>query len=821
MNAVGGSNYSLIGASYSLNDAGTAAFHASIAGAGIVGTNNDVLLTVTNPAAPVLVNREGDIAPGTGGLRTFGPFSAVHINDDDDVLFRAALDTLAPASANTGVWLYDSALTTTTAVALEGDPVPGVAGAFFDSFEELFLADGEVIAIVAFARDTADGSGTLIGRGVWIDAGSGLELVAMVGQNALEKDGVSVHGSITAIHQVTMNMAGNLAIEMTAGGGKGIWQREAVAASATRQLLVVGDKLYDTNRRVRVPNLIVLPEAEDFTAYGGGPFGRSRSLREDDVPLLWLNLPGASGLYFADLQPLSLLVTSRNEEAPGTAAGTLLDSIRPAGTINNNGLVAFRGYLQDNTGDAVAGVSIEGIWAEQSVGGIPQLSLVARQGDLTPGGDYYGSLLVNPIYNDNGSIAFPAMLAGGGSAFFAGPIGSLVQVMKNGDPVNMTGIPSGAVYSNVRSLFAYNNGGRLVAGSSFERDSGLGINVGNDSAILRHGIGAKVIAREGTSVGAGLGVFDDLYNRPVLINSTNRVAFIANRKYNAALGITQANWSGVWFHSDTALLRVAVGGTTSSPQLAPSTGGAQFLKPTNLVFNDANRIGFLTTLQGSGVTPFVNDVALYISNAGATPVLLARTGSTQLSGVGPAGVDDAASFASLARPDIDASTKLVFRGVLTVGAGGVTTSNDDAIWMNSAGTTSLLLREGGFAPNSSGVATADVFESFEDPVIGTNGRVVVAARMRIGVGSIVAGNDRALFVQGANGQFHRVVQKGQSVALADGLGGTANQQISSISYPNASGGAGGSYKAVTSEGFVLAYVTFANGATASMIFVAP
>lgn len=825
LGAIPGSLYSVIGIDYSINDNGTAVFHTTVTGAGVISTNNDVLLSMADPApvAPTLVAREGTVAPGTGGL-TFGLFSACHINDSDDVLFRASLGGAAPATLNTGVWLYDDSLATISAVAVEGDAAPDEAGlamvdVFFNSFEELFLANNGVLAIVA---QTRNGIGTLTGRGVWIDAGAGLELVALVGQNALEKDGVTVHGTISAINQVTMNMDGDLAVEMTAGGVKGIWLREAVAASATTQLMAVGDKVYDANRRVRTPSALYLPESEDFTSSGGGPLGRSRSLGDDDVPLVWLNYPGVSGLYFVDLEPLTILVTSRLEEAPGTLAGTLIDTIRPAGTINNNALVAFRAHLIDGTGDAVSGLNTQGIWAEESVGGVPQLSLVARQGDLTPSGDTYFSLTTNPVYNDNGSIAFAAQLVGGGSAFFAGSPGSLLEIAKTGEFVNITGLPTDTLYNNVRARFAYNNNGRLVAGSSFVRDSNLGITAHNDSAILRHGIGARVIAREGASVGTGaVGVFEDLYNREVLINSTDRVAFLADRKINPALGITYTNWSGIWYHNGTSLVRVAVGGTPSNPQAAPSAGGAQYLKLTNLVFNDTNRIGFRTTLQGTGVTPSVNDVALYLSNAGATPVLLARTGSDQISGVGPAGINDAARFASLGRPDIDAATKLVFRAPLTVGAGGVTDSDDDAIWINSAGVTSLLLREGQFAPDSNGNLTADVFEAFDDPVVGTGGRVVVGARMRVGVGSIVGTNDRALFVQGSSGQFYRVAQEGQSVALADGFGGTVPQQILTLGYPNAGGGAGNTYKAITSDGFVMSYVTFGNGATATMIFVAP
>ena len=824
MNAVPGSTYSAFGDDYSINDNGTACFHATIAGAGIISTNNDVLLTVADPVpgAPTLVAREGDVAPGTAGL-TFAPFTACHINDDDDVLFRAGLGGGALPERNTGVWFYDDSLATVTEVAIEGDVAPGVAGAFFNTFEELFLANGGVTAFVATVRDTANDTGSLIGRGVWVDAGAGLELVALVGEDALEKDGVTVHGVITAISQVTMNMDGDLALEMTAGGVKGIWQREGVAAAATTQLLVVGDTAYDTNRQVRTVSAIYLPESEDFTSFGGGPFGRSRSLGEDTVPLLWINFIGSSGLYFADLQPLNTLVTSRNEEAPGTLAGTLFDSIRPSGTVNDNGLIAVRAFLQDGTGDAVAGVNLEGIWAEESVGGVPQLTLVARAGDSTPTGDTYQSLPVNPIFNDNGSIAFPAQLDGAGSAFFAGPIGALEEIAKTGELVGITGLPSGAVYDIVRSLFAYNNGGRLVTSCTFVRDEAEGITVNNDSAILRHGTGARVIAREGASVGAGaVGVFDQMLNRPVLINSTHRVAFIGNRKRNAALGITAANAAGVWYHNGTSLVRVAVGGTASNPQAAPGAGGAQYLAPTHLVFNDASRIAFRTTLQGTGVTVGQNDIALYSSNAGASPVLLARTGATQAGGTGPAGVDPAATFASIGRPDIDATSKLVFRAGLTIGDGGVTADDDEGIWANTgAGSTTLLLRKGAAAPDSNGVATADVFESFDDPVVGLDGRVVVRAAMRVGVGTIVGTNDRALFAQGSSGQFYRVAQEGQTVAIADGFGGTTNEQILTLNYPNAAGGAGGSYKAVTSEGFVMAYVTFGNSATATMIFLAP
>lgn len=808
-----GSTYQLVGDELSINDNATVVFHSRLNDPDVTAADDEALFTLPSPtpAAPTLLAREGDVPPGTAF--PLGSFTSCHINDDGDVLFRANLGGAAPVEENSGVWLHDGAL---NAVAIEGDVANGAANIFFDTFEELFLANNGVIGLVAIVRDTAGAGGNIVGRGVWVDAGAGLELVALVGQNALGKDGVSVYGQITAINQVSMNMDGDLAVEMVAAGERGVWVREAVAASATRQLIVGGDKTYDSDRQVGIANTVDLPEKEDFTAFGGGPFGRPRAMGEDGVPLLDIDTTVGDGLYFPRSQTLNAFITSTREQAPGTPVGTLFDSLRPAGTLSESGLLALRGYLEDGTGDAAQGISIQGIWAEVLSGGVPQLTLVARQGSATPGGDTFGQLPNNPIYNSNGSIAFAATLEGGGSILCAGQPGALTEIAKTGDAVGLTGANAGEVYAIVRSLIAYNNSGRLAASCTFALDEVAGVTSSNDSAIVRYGAGARVVAREGGSTGT-TGVFDNLLNRPVLINNSNRIAFIANRKRNPALSITSQNAAGVWYSSGTTLTPVAVGSET-----APGTGGALFLKPTDHVFNDSDRIIFRTTLQGGGVTVDVNDVAYYSSVAGVSPSLWIRTGSTQDSGNGPGGVAGAATFAVLDRPDCDDDTKIVFRARLTVGTAGVTADDDEGIWTSTgAGATTLLLREGGFAPDANGNATAAVFDAFDQPAISLDGRVVVSATLQQGVGGIGAANDRALFVQGSDGNFYRVVQKGQSLDVADGLGGSDPEVIEDVSFPAASGGAGGFYKAINSDGFVLAYLTFEDGETASMVFLVP
>lgn len=829
MNAIPGSEYNTISDTCSINGNSTVVFRANLR---FVGTNDVVLLALPEPeppGGPVLVAREGDIEPG--GPSPYADFTAMNINDSEDVLFRATLGGGAPASRNTGVWFYDSATTTLSAVAVEGDAAPGAAGAFFDTFEELFLANNGTIAFVAIARNTADGSGSVIGRGVWMDAGGGLELVALVGQNVFGKDGTTVFGSVNQVQAVSMNNQGDLILQLRAGSPlvTTLHVREASPGTSARMLVAAGvtggDVVFDSNRAGRTLTALALPEVEGFAAYGGGPNGRSRVFPDDGRPLITASLDGSpQGLCLLDLQAISFLVTSTNEEAPGAAAGTLFETIRPSGTVNADGLIAFRAHLEQGSGDAT-NQNFVGIWAEiPGVGGAPELTLVARQGDAAPGGDVFGNLDINPVYGNN-LIAFPALLQGGGQGLYAGAPDNLQLIARTGDAVTVTGLPAGSTYSAVRSILAYNNSQRLLAGIQMTLDPDLSITGQNNSAVVRFGGASSLrIAREGDSVLSGaVGVFGDLLNCRRFINSTNRSVILAQRRINNSLGITATNSWGIWYHNGTTLAsRVAVGGTSTNPQLAPSAGGAQYLQVQQVSFNDSNRIAFLTTLQGAGVIPGSNNWAMYVSNAGAAPVLAVRTGQAQSASFGPAGVDPDARFVALGHPRLKGTTELVYRANLLVGTGGVTADDDTGIWSSvPAGATTLLLREGDFAPDANGAPSAQVLADFDHPVVSPAGRIVVGATLRNGVGGVTAANDRVLLVQGADGSFSRVVQEGQTLDIADGLGGSNALPIRNITYMGSDGASTGSYNAMSENGFVLTYLEFSTGEIASMLFLVP
>ena len=236
------------------------------------------------------------------------------------------------------------------------------------------------------------------------------------------------------------------------------------------------------------------------------------------------------------------------------------------------------------------------------------------------------------------------------------------------------------------------------------------------------------------------------------------------------------------------------------------------MKPDDVAFGQGTLAAFLTSLAGA-VVPGLNSQALYISNAGGAPVLEVRTGQTQLSGLGPAGVDPAATFASIGRPDVSGVNHVAFLGGLSVGVGPVTAANDQGVWRNVGGTTELVLREGDAVPDEDGNPTGDLFESFDHPVVNTSGRVVVSA---------LTSGGRALFGEASSGTFLRLLAAGDNVDISDGLGGTVAVTVADVSYVGAGGGSStGPYKAFNDTGFVLAYATMTTGESSLILILVP
>ena len=798
------------------------------AGLNPANATNSALLTSNVPILPggtTLVAQKG--TPAAGTAFNYLAFNGAQINDNDDVVFRAQLDITAPTTANTGLWHYDSATVTRTLIALEGEAAPGTANFFGPSFEEWFAPnDGSI----AFISETVDAGATPQGRGVWVDSdGPGAatsELVAVVGGTALGKDGAPIPAvTITSITQVSMNRNGDLMLRMTLSNGRaGIWTREVGAGNPTAMYLQQTDIVYDSSRAGRVVNAIAIPKAANFTALAGGPVGRPNVYSDSKEPLAILTLDGAqAGLFSLTTSPLTFFVAASDAEAAGTV-GAQFESIRQAGNLNENGMSAFRAFLQDAVGDTIIGTNQQGIWAEVPSAGGADLTLVARMGGAAPGGGVFGQLPLNPLYNDNDELAFNADGGIGNSGLWKGTPGSLSLVQAEG--VGNVGLfPGGEQFGFMRTFIAFNNASRIVSALPLKIGSGTTpVTQANDSVVVRFGTSPKLIAREGDLSGTGGARFDHLLiGKTLFLNNNSNSVFSAKRKLSPADGVTAANQWGIWYHNGTSRTVVAAGSIPANPQNVSGLAGVQFLKPEDPVLNDGNRIAFYSTLTGS-VTANVDDSGLFLSNAGATPSILARTGQAQSTGFGPSGINASVAFSSLSRPVIGAVgsvPQVLYRGNLTVGVGGVSAADDTGLWVHNGTTSRLVAREGSVTPDSSGTPTATVLSTFGNFTISPSGRVAFVGSLLVGTGGVTANDDNGLWAENAAGQLVLVVREGTAYDIPTAGGGTRNVTVRSVVIPGSPLAGANVYKGYNSGGFLVAHMTFSDDTSSTIVFLVP
>jgi len=191
---------------------------------------------------------------------------------------------------------------------------------------------------------------------------------------------------------------------------------------------------------------------------------------------------------------------------------------------------------------------------------------------------------------------------------------------------------------------------------------------------------------------------------------------------------------------------------------SPGIAGTQFLAfgspcmkfgsgsyPYSLAFN--------ATLNGTGVTATNNDGVWYLSGTGASPVLVARTGS-----LAP-GISPAANFSSLGDPIIDDPNSVIFRGLVS-GIGG----SIKGLWASNAGAApTLLVCSGSSAPGyPGGVVFAD-FTAFADTQF--NGVLVFTASVT-GKGVTSANNSGIWYIAPNSTAPQLIVRTGDGMTVA-------------------------------------------------------
>ena len=157
-----------------LNDSGMVCFEATLANGGVT-TANDSGIWIGTPGNLTLVCREGDVAPGTGGL-LFGQTTGVQLlmNGAGQLFFQNTLTGAAPGSLTGSTWMWDPVVGL-HALFRPGDLVevqPGIfrtpytaGGVQFtngDGRPLSFANDGTVVTKLSMTDGTSYGSQALV-----------------------------------------------------------------------------------------------------------------------------------------------------------------------------------------------------------------------------------------------------------------------------------------------------------------------------------------------------------------------------------------------------------------------------------------------------------------------------------------------------------------------------------------------------------------------------------------------------------------------------------------------------------------------------------
>jgi hypothetical protein len=458
------------------------------------------------------------------------------------------------------------------------------------------------------------------------------------------------------------------------------------------------------------------------------------------------------------------------QQAPGLPVGETFTDGFSSPTINNDSRVAFVAHTQ------VAGnPAHSGIWTDRS--GTLQMFMVS--GSPAPGAspNTYAPN-IEAYINDTGRIAFEANLIGSSVTslnnygIWSDGSGSIAKVARTGDAA--PGVPA--------RTFSCSNPGTDFNGQQFCSVAPMDRPLFNDlgHAVIyselynntqpppatrpqeeglwsdRTGTLQKVVTLGDSAPGTG-GQFtifsSEFLSQFAAFNSRDDIAFSASTNSNLS-------GAGVWISRGTidgpvGQLDFVVGPNSSTNGVLP---GITIRNATLAGFNDARQVGFLATLQGSGVTDS-NDASLWLWSNGNLR-LVAREGQP-LGGTGytpkpffsfpSTAINGAGKFVLDANVSTDSSSKY---GIFTADESG----------------TSLIALGGQHAP---GTPDSVLFDNF----IGSTGNVAINGAGQVAFLGNLTGpginstNDQGLWATDRAGVLRLIAREKDTLEYSPGLFG--------------------------------------------------
>lgn len=306
--------------------------------------------------------------------------------------------------------------------------------------------------------------------------------------------------------------------------------------------------------------------------------------------------------------------------------------------------------------------------------------------------------------------------AGGGTPLLVAREGSLA-----------TGMPLGVTFAELGQPVLSQSGDSVVFWSRFTTAGG--VDASNDRAIYRFdatsGSGTlHPFVRTGSvPFGTPEGVLadvNDFRDRPAI--GLNGFPAFTGGLFTGAGGVPVNESRGIWATDlNNDLVSIARAGQ-AAPELAGLVYGDEFSTPVTSTTGDVVYLARLR--QGVGGVDASNDQGLWIRLApGETHYLLARRGDSAGNGS-----IASARFETIDPPVVTSEPRVGFRGTMRLGVGGVTTSNDEALWSRCpCGALFAEVRESWPA---FGYPAGVQFDSFSRPAYSRAGRMMFGARLR-------------------------------------------------------------------------------------------
>jgi hypothetical protein len=364
------------------------------------------------------------------------------------------------------------------------------------------------------------------------------------------------------------------------------------------------------------------------------------------------------------------LIALTGDVQPGSLAQ--LSGISQA-TLNNAGDVAFRATLAHGSG-GVSASNDRAVWKIAD----GQRSLLTWGGvHLAPGGGIV-DVVQSVSIDDAGDVVVRGTTSAATQGVWRYPHGASGEVIA---ATGVTGVP-GAVGNMLGAIGAphlHHAGGAVAYNGTLADDAT--VTPENDRGVwLDDGAGA-MLAREHVTEPPGL---------PGAVFSIP-IATAVNAEGEAALiGSLKPGFGGVV--SDTSLGLWRIGADGGNLIARRSSGGvpglvdasfAAFQDPT---INDAGAVAFNAQLAGGGSITAANDHGIWLVER-STGHLLAQTGSSAPGAPGSA-------FAQFGDPLLNDADEVLVEGALVAGVGGVNSTNAEGLWRLTPNGGTLVARTG-------------------------------------------------------------------------------------------------------------------------------